>query len=79
MLFQFIVETFPHRILDLVHGQVVTRGDGGGHHDGLLAPGLVLQTINRRSCTIMEKAPTKAFSWLKAATTAFTFKTLNGR
>ena len=26
--------------------------------------------------TITEKAPTSAFSWLKAATTAFTFKTL---
>ena len=26
--------------------------------------------------TITEKAPTKAFSWLKAAITAFTFKTL---
>ena len=25
---------------------------------------------------ISEKAPTRAFSWLKAATTAFTFKTL---
>ena len=37
---------------------------------------LVLQTINQRSCTITEKAPTRAFSWLKAATTAFTFKTL---
>ena len=24
----------------------------------------------------MEKAPTRAFSWVKAATTAFTFKTL---
>ena len=29
-------------------------------------------------CTITEKAPTRAFSWLKAATTAFTFKTLLG-
>ena len=27
-------------------------------------------------CTITGKAPTRAFSWLKAATTAFTFKTL---
>ena len=27
-------------------------------------------------CTITEKAPTRAFSWLKAATTAFTLKTL---
>ena len=27
-------------------------------------------------CTITEKAPTRAFSWLKAATSAFTFKTL---
>ena len=26
--------------------------------------------------TITEKAPARAFSWLKAATTAFTFKTL---
>ena len=26
--------------------------------------------------TIMEKAPTRAFSWLKAPTSAFTFKTL---
>ena len=28
------------------------------------------------SCTITEKAPTRAFSWLKAPTSAFTFKTL---
>ena len=35
-----------------------------------------LLAINRRSCTITEKAPTRAFSWLKVATTAFTFKTL---
>ena len=27
---------------------------------------------------IMEKAPTRSFSWLKAATTAFTFITLLG-
>ena len=26
---------------------------------------------------ITEKAPTRAFSWLKAATTAFTFKTIS--
>ena len=40
---------------------------------------LVLYTINRWSCTIItEKAPIRAFSWLKAATTAFTFKTLLG-
>ena len=29
-----------------------------------------------RTFVITEKAPTRAFSWLKAATTAFTFKTL---
>ena len=29
-----------------------------------------------RRFVITEKAPTSAFSWLKAATTAFTFKTL---
>ena len=38
---------------------------------------LELQTINRRSCTTTEKARTsRAFCWLKAATTAFTFKNL---
>ena len=37
---------------------------------------VVLQTTNQRICTITEKAPTRVFSWLKAATTAFTFKTL---
>ena len=37
---------------------------------------LVLLTINQRSCTITEKAPTRAFSWLKAPTNTFTFKTL---
>ena len=37
---------------------------------------LVLKTINRWSCTLTEKAPTRAFSWLKAATSTFTFKNL---
>ena len=37
---------------------------------------VVLQTINRRCCTITEKAPTRAFFWLKAPTSTFTFKTL---
>ena len=37
---------------------------------------LVLQTINRWSCIITWKAPTRAFSWLKKATIAFTFKNL---
>ena len=32
--------------------------------------------INQQSCTITKKAPTMAFSWLKAPTSAFTFKTL---
>ena len=32
--------------------------------------------ISIRRFVITEKAPTRAFSWLKAATTAFTFKTL---
>ena len=37
---------------------------------------LELLTINRKCCTITEKAPTRAFSWLKVPTRAFTFKTL---
>ena len=34
------------------------------------------RSIGEVVCTITEKAPTRAFSWLKAATTTFTFKTL---
>ena len=37
---------------------------------------LFRKSINRWSCTITEKAPTRAFSWLEAAITTFTFKTL---
>ena len=33
-------------------------------------------SVSQLVFTITEKAPTRAFSWLKAATTAFTFKTL---
>ena len=41
-----------------------------------LHPALELQTIHQQSCTITEKAPTRAFSWIKAATTTSTFKNL---
>ena len=50
-----------------------------------LLPGTYLQEMrvcssasksSIRRFVITEKAPTRAFSWLKAATTAFTFKTL---
>ena len=37
---------------------------------------LELQTNLREDFTIMEKAPTRAFSWLKALSSAFAFKTL---
>ena len=37
---------------------------------------LVLQKRSIRKFAITEKAPTRAFSWLKATTTAYTFKTL---
>ena len=37
---------------------------------------VVLQTKAIRRFVITVKAPPRAFSWLKAATTAFTFKTL---
>ena len=37
---------------------------------------LVLQTKAIRRFVITEKAPTRAFSWLKAATTTFTFNSL---
>ena len=36
----------------------------------------VISTSASKRFVITEKAPTRAFSWLKAATTAFTYKTL---
>ena len=56
------------------------RGPGNpfkinGPIEPIAAIGVVLYTINRK-CIITEKAPTRAFSWLKAPTSAFTFKTL---
>ena len=36
----------------------------------------VFKSLPNAVFVITEKAPTRAFSWLKAATTAFTFKTL---
>ena len=39
--------------------------------------GVEVQTKVREDFTITEKAHTWAFSWLKAPTSTFTFKTLN--
>ena len=54
---------------DVVHG----LGPGAGR-------GLAVRDSNKakaiRRLVITEKSPTRAFSWLKAATTTFTFKTL---
>ena len=56
-------------------------GEGEGHGVGELVPAPDVSAIKRSigsitGCTITEKAPTRAFSSLKAPTSAFTFKTL---
>ena len=63
-----------HRLVE--HGADIEAMDTYG-----FTPLLRISAANRSigsttGCTITEKAPTRAFSWLKAATTAFTFKTL---
>ena len=63
--------------LQLLHRQVHEGGVGWREHSP--GPGCGTSTNWKRSIqrvVITEKAPTRAFSWLKAATTAFTFKTL---
>ena len=50
-------------------------------NENIVPAALVISAANRSigsttGCTITEKAPTRAFSWLKASTSAFTFKTL---
>ena len=71
-----------------VLGQVAeddVAGLGGAGHGALnqlevcLVRHLPASAVKRsigstNGCTITEKAPTRAFSWLKAATTAFTFR-----
>ena len=51
---------------------------GGDKHPlGGIRTSAVKRSIGSTTgCTITEKAPTRAFSWLKAPTSAFTFKTL---
>ena len=51
----------------------------GPQRRGLVYPEQIKNSASKRSIrrfVITEKAPTRAFSWLKVATTAFTFKTL---
>ena len=54
-------------LLQGVQHLLAADGEGPGH-------GASKSSIRR--FVITEKAPTRAFSWLKAATIAFTFKTL---
>ena len=91
LLLLLVLEQLPE-VGDVVIGRAVDGGfpHGGLRRQGVTftltitmplsrvppPPQLELLAINRRSCTFTEKAPTGAFSWLKAATTDFTFKTL---
>ena len=60
-----------------VGGRTKRRGaDTGDQGDRSPDCPLEIQTKANRRFVITEKDPTRAFSWLKAATTAFTFKTL---
>ena len=48
-----------------------------GDHPDILHTSAANRSIGSTTgCRITEKAPTRAFCWLKGATTAFTFKTL---
>ena len=91
LLLVLVLEQLPE-VGDVVIGRAVDGGfpHGGLRRQGVTftltitmplsrvppPPQLELLAINRRSCTITEKAPTRAFSWLKVANTNFTFKTL---
>ena len=91
LLLILVLEQLPE-VGDVVIGRAVDGGfpHGGLRRQGVTftltitmplsrvppPPQLELLAINRRSCTITEKAPTRAFSWLKVANTTFTFKTL---
>ena len=74
----------------LAAGGEETICSGAGHRDSACQPSLIwcgwwwragveLETKVREVFTITEKAPSRAFSWLKVATTMFTFKNLSTR
>ena len=60
------------------HGDGGRAAPGNTRQPAPLSPRIVQISAVKRSTgsTITEKAPTRAFSWLKAPTSAFTFKTL---
>ena len=51
-------------------------GEYSGECDSSIEMEASASNSSIRRFVIIEKAPTRAFSWLKAATTAFKFKTL---
>ena len=55
---------------------VLTFRDGKQRKASEIASAANRSIGSTTGCTISDKALTRAFSWLKAATTAFTFKTL---
>ena len=63
---QLTITSLCLRLADLDTGRAL-------HQVGVL---LELETKVREDFTITEKAPTRAFSWLKVSISAFTFKTL---
>ena len=67
-------------LLALFCNKILTKSEQGvvvvviSWRSGCVTLTVTLQLYRGGGCA--EKAPTRAFSWLKAATTAFTFKTL---
>ena len=58
------------------HEAGVEDGAAAGLEVAVLASAVKRSIGFTTGCTITEKAPTRAFSWLKAPTSTFTFKTL---
>ena len=65
-----------HRVGVPPRGQQLGEVGEGAAHEGDLDDAVKRSIGSITGCTITEKAPTRAFSWLKTAITAFTFKTL---
>ena len=70
----------PLQLLELPAQPVTVRSlhrGPAGHLPTSISSSAVKGSIGSTTgCTITEKAPTRAFSWLKAPTSAFTFKIL---
>ena len=81
IVYLYTAEIYPTQLRGCGLALTATMARIGDFIAPYIAGGWALSAVklsigSTSGCTITEKTPTRAFSWLKAPTSAFTFKTL---